>query len=287
MSWRAYQRLQKVAELGERFMSFIDYGQVDPVICLHGIPTWGYLWHRLLPKLSRSHRVLIPDLLGFGYSDKRDCFDRSIARQTEWLVLWMDLMKIDRAHLIAHDLGGGIAQRIATLHPSRVKSLTLLNSVGYDSWPIEWMLQLGHPEMDRILSAQALRKVLLQGLKAGFSTRPSAELLESLIVPYTTEVGKLSLIRAAAALNTNLTQEIAHRLPQIRVPTLILWGEDDRFQPIRYGRRLARDIAGAQLIPIRDASHFVMLDQPEAVIREILAFLPPRSSLESAPLRAA
>jgi pimeloyl-ACP methyl ester carboxylesterase len=85
--------------------------------------------------------------------------------------------------------------------------------------------------------------------------------------------GKLSLIRNAAALNTNLTTEITHLLPSIRVPALILRGEDDQFQPVKYGRRLAWDIPGARLVPVQGARHFVMIDQPETVGRELAAFL--------------
>lgn len=89
-------------------------------------------------------------------------------------------------------------------------------------------------------------RLLKQALKGGFAKRPPAALLDGLLAPYSTEVGKLSLIRNAAALNTNLTTEIAPLLPSIRVPTLILWGEDDVFQPVAYGERLAWDIPGAK-----------------------------------------
>jgi pimeloyl-ACP methyl ester carboxylesterase len=72
MEWRAFQSLQKVAELDERFVSYIDEGEGPPIVLLHGIPTWGYLWHGFIPRFAKTHRVLAPDLLGFGYSDKSD-----------------------------------------------------------------------------------------------------------------------------------------------------------------------------------------------------------------------
>jgi pimeloyl-ACP methyl ester carboxylesterase len=80
MDWRVFQSMQKVAELDERFVSYIDEGEGPPIVLLHGIPTWGYLWHRLIPRLAKTRRVLAPDLLGFGYSDKSDRFDHSIDR---------------------------------------------------------------------------------------------------------------------------------------------------------------------------------------------------------------
>ena len=88
-----------------------------------------------------------------------------------------------------------------------------------------------------------------------------------------TEVGKLSLIRNATALNTNLTTEITPLLHKIEAKTLILWGEDDKFQLLKFAERLSDDIPNAELIRVKDARHFVMIDQPEAVADHVSLFL--------------
>ena len=273
MNWRDYQRMQKIVRVGDRCVSYVDEGAGDPVVLLHGIPTWGYLWHGVIPALARSRRVLVPDLPGFGYSDRADRVDRSIARQAEALDGWMAEAGIPRADVVAHDIGGGVALRLATLFPGRVRRLCVMNGVCYDSWPVEMMLQLGHPSTHHTLSAPKLVAGLRQGLKQGFASSPSDEVMDGLLAPWMTETGKLSLIRNAAALNTNLTTEITPLLPRITAPTRVLWGEDDRFQLLEFGERLADDIPGARLVRIPDARHFVMLDQPEAVIRELTDFL--------------
>lgn len=135
------------------------------------------------------------------------------------------------------------------------------------------LLLLTHPGARRKLAASTVILLLKQALKQGFATTPADEVMEGLLAPYTTEVGKVSLIRNAAALNTNLTTEITLLLSQIVAPTLILWGEDDTFQLVNYGERLAWDIPGAQLVRIKDARHFVMLDRPEEVVVHLAAFL--------------
>lgn len=273
MNWREFQAKQRVAKVGDRFISYIDEGAGDPVVLLHGIPTWGYLWHEIIPQLSKTHRVLVPDLPGFGFSDKSDRFDRSIAHQAEWIDQWLQQLGIERAAIVAHDIGGGIALRLATLFPDRVTRLCVMNIVCYDSWPIELMLQFGHPEAYRKMSAATAITTLKQALKMGFATSPGDDLLEALLAPYQTEVGKLSLIRNAAALNTNLTTEITHLLPKIGVPVLILWGEDDKFQLVKYAERLAGDIPGARLTRIKDARHFLMFDQAAQVASSLSAFI--------------
>ena len=273
MNWREFQAMQHVAEVEDGFLNYIDQGDGDPIVLLLGIPRWGYLWHELIPRLSKSHRVLAPDLPGFGFSDKSDRFDRSIARQAEWIDQWLEQLGIERAAIVAHDIGGGVALRLATLFPNRVTRLCVMNSVCYDSWPIELMLQFGHPEAYRKMSASTAITTLKQALKMGFATSPADDLLEALLAPYQTEVGKLSLIRNAAALNTNLTTEITRLLPKISVPVLILWGEDDKFQLVKYGERLASDITGARFVRQKNARHFVMFDQPQEVAAELSHFL--------------
>ena len=273
MDWKNFQAMQRAAEIGERFVSYIDEGAGEPVILIHGIPTWGYLWHKLIPVLSEQNRVIAPDLIGFGYSDKSDNFDRSIARQTEMIDALMEKMGIEQANIVAHDIGGGVALRLATLYPHRVNKLCVMNSVSYDSWAIEAMIQLGHPSAYYMASASTTVATLRQMLKQGFAETPDDEVLDGIFAPYSTEVGKLSLIRNATALNTNLTTEITHLLHKIEARTLILWGMDDKFQLLKFGKRLSDDIPNAKLIQIKDAGHFVMLDQPEEVADHVFSFL--------------
>lgn len=273
MTWRHFQAIQRLVTIGDRFLSYVDQGVGNPVILLHGIPTWGYLWHGLLPALAGRHRVLIPDLLGFGYSDRSDRFDRSIAVQADAIERWMTLLRVERATVIGHDIGGGVALRLATLAPERVSRLGLINTVCYDSWPTEPMRKLGHPETARTLSARKLQSLLRRALVRGFATRPDPDVLEGLLAPYATEVGKLSLIRDAAALDTNHTTELTPHLARIAAPTFILWGEDDPWEPVRYGERLANDIPGARLYRVPDARHFVMLDRPDEVAGRLRAFV--------------
>jgi len=273
MNWKDFQAMQKVAEIGEHFVSYVDEGAGEPVILIHGIPTWSYLWHRLIPVLSEQNRVFAPDLIGFGYSDKSDNFDRSIARQTEMIDALMEKMGIEQANIVAHDIGGGVALRLATLYPHRVNKLCVMNSVSYDSWAIEAMIQLGHPSAYYMASASTTVATLRQMLKQGFAETPDDEVLDGIFAPYSTEVGKLSLIRNATALNTNLTTEITHLLHKIEAKTLILWGEDDKFQLLKFAERLSDDIPNAELIRVKDARHFVMIDQPEAVADHVSRFL--------------
>jgi pimeloyl-ACP methyl ester carboxylesterase len=273
MNWREFQSLQRLAIIGDRFMSYVEQGAGDPVVLIHGIPTWGYVWRDLMVDLAQTCRVLVPDLMGYGFSDKRDTFDRSIAKQAEAIDQWMTAIGVERAVMVGHDIGGGVALRLATLFPRRVDRLVLLDSVAYDSWPTEAMLQLGHPGTKKRVPAQALVGLLKLALRQSFAAGVSGELLDSFLAPCTTEVGKLSMVRNAASLDTNHTVEISPLLSKLDVPTLVIWGQDDRVQPVSFGERLAWDIPGARLVRVPGARHYVMIDQLDIVAREIRGFL--------------
>jgi pimeloyl-ACP methyl ester carboxylesterase len=111
-----------------------------------------------------------------------------------------------------------------------------------------------------------------------FDQSPGPDWLEGLLSPWRTEVGRLSLVRNAASLNTSHTTEITRLLPGIRVPTLVLWGEEDSLLPVRYAQRLVNDIPGASLVRMAAARHFVMVDQPDRVHQALQQFLERQSA---------
>ena len=146
----AFRQRQKSVELdGLSYkplrVAYTDVGTGDPVILLHGIPTWSFLYNEVIPLLAETARVIAPDFLGHGYSDRRDFFDRSLLAQTGMIIRLMDHLGIERADFVGHDTGGGVALIMAIDHPERVARLVLTNVVAYDSWPIDDMIALGNP----------------------------------------------------------------------------------------------------------------------------------------------
>lgn len=272
MHWREFQQQQKVVEVGDRFVSYVDAGKGPAVVLLHGLPTWGYVWHRVAPALERSRRVLIPDLPGCGWSDRSDRFDRSICRQAERVAAWMQAVGLPRADVVGHGTGAAIAVRLAALQPARVDKLVLMDALAYDAAPMEALVELGRPGADRKYAAAEAAKLLKEALRAGFSS-PDEELVEALLAPYATETGKLSLVRSAAALDASQFLEVLPRLPELCAETLILWGAKDAFQPLELAKRLAWDLPRAKLSIIEDAGHYCMLDKASEVSALLEDFL--------------
>ena len=117
-------------------MHFVDEGSGEPIVMLHGDPTWGYLYRHFIPAFSQNYRCLVPDHLGMGKSDvpKDVSFYRLEQRiaHLEALLLHLDLRDIT---LVVHDWGGPVGLGFATRHPERIKRLVLLNTWASASWP--------------------------------------------------------------------------------------------------------------------------------------------------------
>jgi haloalkane dehalogenase len=273
--FRARQRHVALPGLGplELDMAYTDVGEGDPVVLLHGIPTWSFLYADVIPALADHCRVLAVDMLGHGSSDRRDRFDRSLPAQARAVLRLLDVLGIERATVVGHDRGGGVALILALEHPDRVARLVLTNAVAYDSWPVDDMLALGNPRW-RDKSPEEIAAFVAGGLPDGIAheERLTPEFVEGVVAPWSDDEGALSLIRNASALNTNHTMELVDRHGTVSAPTLVLWGVHDPWQPLSDGHRLAQEIPGARMVEV-DASHWIPHDAPEQFAAAILDFL--------------
>jgi len=287
MQWTTgdeYKRAQKTVvlpagtaahvSLSVRYID-VGTGKQGTVALLHGIPTWGYLYAPILaPFVDAGYRVIVPDLLGHGWSDRRDCFDRSFQDQARMIRGLLSVLSLDRVDLVGHDTGGAVALILAIEHAVCVRRLVLTNTVCYDRFDDD-MLDFGHPLRWKSRSVSELVQALEGSLAAGLSqeNRLTREFREGIIAPYANEEGKLSLLRNASALNANQTMALVDRHSTILSPTLVLWGADDPWQKVEDGRQLAHEIQGATFRTIEHASHWVQQDKPEEFAAAILTFL--------------
>lgn len=241
----------------------------ETLVFLHGIPTWSFLWRDIAPAFEDEFRVVVPDMLGYGNSDRRDRFDRSIRAQEAMLGELLDELGEDRVTLIAHDIGGGVALRFAAHSPERVDRLVASNAVCYDSWPVEFVSGLGLPSTVDMDDDEFEGKLDF-AFGDGTYGEADSEFVDGMKAPWLREDGKLALARAAVATNTNHTTEIDY--DAIDAEVLCLWASDDAMQPIEYGERLATDLGGT-VVELSEAYHWIVEDRPDAYREELRAFL--------------
>lgn len=258
-------------------VAYFDEGDGPPVLLIHGIPTSKFLWREVIPpELSRTHRVIAPDMLNYGASDKPARVDVSIAAQARLMVGVLDALGVSRADVVSHDIGGGIAQIMAVRWPQRVKKLVLSNAVCFDSWPIPEFIPLQKPEAEADMSVSAFEE-MLRGFLPNGVYRPETltqEAIDTIMEPWLGEAGKRALFRNLRRLNSEYTQAISDELEALEHDTLVLWGTQDPFQKPVYAEKLANTLPNARITWIEGAAHWIMEEKPQEVTSAIADFLP-------------
>jgi 2-hydroxymuconate-semialdehyde hydrolase len=255
-------------------IAYLEQGEGAPVLLLHGIPTSSLLWRNVIPHLARSRRVIAPDLLNYGKSDKPLGANVSIEAQSRMLLGFMDALGVHRADVVAHDIGGGIAQLLAVNHPERVDRLVLADAVCFDSWPIPAFKPLQEPHAEQEMSVGKFEQMLREFLPKGVHNKDVAtpELADMIVEPWRGENGKRAFFRNLRRLNPEYTLAIAQELKHLPHETLVLWGRHDPFQKPEYAEKLKAILPQAHLEWV-DAAHWITEERPDEVAEIVGRFL--------------
>jgi deazaflavin-dependent oxidoreductase (nitroreductase family) len=254
-------RSMAIVELADARIALDDVGAGDPVLLLHGFPVTRALWAGVAPRLAEAgHRVLAPDLVGYGESEPAPGLGVGMASQARWMLELLDRLGIARAAVVAHDVGTAAAQLMLVRAPERIRALVLMDGVHGREWAMEAVasIQAWDPQQ-----ASRLAPVLVRRLG-----RP----LRGLLAVYEGEEGGRRLIRAARDLDPGETAGLQDALAARRVPALVLWGDRDPFFPVDTVARPLAELLGADL-RVLPGGHFLPLDAAEAVSAELCAFL--------------
>ncbi|ALR23097.1 alpha/beta fold hydrolase [Sphingobium baderi] len=266
--------------LGGHRIACTRVGRGPAVALIHGIPTHRHLWRNVIPTLvSAGREVIALDLLGYGDSDKPQDADLGILAQADIVAKALRMLGWERGAIVGHDIGGGIAQLIALAEPEMFDRLILVDSIVYDSFPEPGIARLKEPVWDDILGAPDfdLKKGLAKGLSRGMvhGEKVTSELIDAYERPFSGVEGRRAYLRAARALRTEELATRSDAIERLNVPTLIIWGAKDVFQPIELGIRLAAALTNGRFERIDQAGHFLPEDAPDELAALILPFLAP------------
>ncbi|SHF22141.1 Pimeloyl-ACP methyl ester carboxylesterase [Modicisalibacter ilicicola DSM 19980] len=254
---------------------FREQGEGNTVILLHGIPTNSLMWRDIIPQLAKNHRVIAPDLLNYGQSEKPLDADVSINAQSRIIIGLMNALGIPYADVVAHDIGGGIAQLMAVSDAQRVRKLVLLDSICFDSWPIPEFEPLQKPGAETDMGLDEFIGMMRDFMPNGVQDKSvmTDEIIDLYVSPWSTEDGKHAFFRNLRRLNKEYTEAIADELKHLPHQTLVLWGDKDAFQKPAYAPQLTKAIPNAELVWIKDAGHWLIEEKPEEVGKRIGDFL--------------
>lgn len=255
-------------------MAYHRTGSGEAVVLVHGITTYSFIWRRIVARLT-DYDAIAMDLLGCGESDMPLDVSYAIQDHADRLHEFVTGLGIDKFHLVGHDLGGGTAQIYAVRHPEMLHDLTLINTVGYDFWPVQPITALRTPIVRQLMMASfdlgTFRMVVKRGLY--HKDRLTPELMELFAKPLSTVEGRKAFMHFARCLDNHNLTDIADQLRELPVPTLIIRGDADPYLSAAISERLDDEIPDSRLVHIATASHFAQEDEPELLSDAILGFI--------------
>ncbi len=273
--------LKSVTVNGNR-IAYLDAGAGQPVVLIHGFGGSMWQWEHQQAALAANVRVITPDLLGAGLSDKPD-LDYRPDELLEFLVSFMDALQIRQAVLVGNSMGAGLAIGMALDHPDRVTGLVLISGLPphileeltndtirralTTSMPA-WLVSLGNRLFGGYFADGILKEIV----------HDPALLTPAVLDRSTRNRQRPGLFGPLLATGKQLPvweTRYAPRIGSLTKRTLVLWGENDRVFPLAVGQRLHASIPGSTFAAIPQANHIPQWEQAETVNRHLLRFLQP------------
>jgi haloalkane dehalogenase len=267
-------------------MHYVDEGDGEPLVLLHGDPTWGYLYRKFIPPLSQQWRCIVPDQMGMGKSGvPKEPFPYRLEHHIsnlEALLLYLDLRDIT---LVLHDWGGPVGVGFATRHPERIKRLVLLNTWAFATWPGG-----PFPRLLEIIRSERGEKFVLE--RNGYvepallgttyhRENLTKEIIRAYLAPFPAPETRLALLCWSRDIPVNESdysyaemQRIEQNLSLFNAtPVLLAWGLRDPVLSPEILHKWQQIYPQATLCRFEEASHFLQEDAPEQIVGCIVDFL--------------
>jgi acyl-CoA synthetase (AMP-forming)/AMP-acid ligase II/pimeloyl-ACP methyl ester carboxylesterase len=271
-------------------MHYVDEGSGPVVVCLHGNPTWSFLFRNLIAALRHDCRVIAPDHVGCGLSDQpADVFFRAADRIAHLEEL-LGHLGVTRFSLVMHDWGGALGTGLAVRRPADVERLVYFNTTLAETALLPWMIRrAAAPGVGRVLTQHTMRFVKLLTAAGAANVLPE-EVRRGYHHPYRTPGGRRAVwgfVRDIPFSRSHptapLMDETVERLPVLAgTPVKIIWGMRDPCFHAEILAGFAARFPQADVVRIANASHLVLEDAPGQAIAEVRAFLGPPSAAAGA-----
>lgn len=267
---------------------YLDEGSGQPVVMLHGNPSWSFYYRNLVLALRGRYRCIVPDHIGCGLSDKAgdDRYDYTLSRRVDDLERLLDHLEIrENITLVVHDWGGMIGMAYAVRHPGRIGRIVVLNTGAFllpKSKPFPLALRICRDTPVGTLLVRGLNAFSVAASHVGCKRNPmDAELRALYQFPYDSWANRIATLRfvqdiplAPGDRAYGLVSAVATGIDQFRkIPMLICWGELDFVFDRHFLAEWERRFPEAEIHRFPDCGHYILEDAREEVVPLISAFL--------------
>lgn len=265
-------------------IGFRQIGEGEDLVFIHGFPTHGYTWRKLLPSLSKKYRCSILDLAGLGDSNWSETTDFNSTRQANYVMQLLDQKGIEKFSLIAHNSGATVARVIAIKDAKSVNNLILFNTEIPQHRPpwIPFYQVIGQfPMVPSIIQRMINQQSFVQssmGFKEAYSDK-SMFRNEDNLGPYLNPIMEshrkaVGAFKYLKGIDWKLIDEFEHTHQNIQAKVLFIWGEDDRTFPIELAKKMLPQFeTPCEFKTIENASLLPHEEKPKEVVGLIMDFL--------------
>ncbi|MCE9678948.1 alpha/beta fold hydrolase [Shewanella sp. AS1] len=269
-------------------LHYINEGQGEPVVMVHGNPSWSFYYRNLVSALKDNHQCIVPDHIGCGLSDKPGDagYDYTLKNRIDDLEALLEHLEVkDNITLVVHDWGGMIGMGFAARHPERIKKLVILNTGAFHlpkAKPFPWAL--------RICRDTQLGTFLVRGFNAfssiasyvGVKRKPMDKATrEAYVAPFNSWANRISTLRFVQDIplkegdrNYQLVSDIAASLDKFgSLPVLICWGLKDFVFDKHFLDEWQRRFPDAEVHAFSDCGHYILEDASDEVLGHIQQFM--------------
>jgi pimeloyl-ACP methyl ester carboxylesterase len=265
---------------------YLDEGpqNAPPVVMLHGNPTWSFYYRTLVPGISQDYRVVVPDHVGCGLSDKPQAYDYTLEQHIQNVEALIGSLGLKEVTLVLHDWGGAIGMGYATRHPENVARFCVFNTAAF--------YQPTLPLRIKVCRIPGLGAVLLRGLNAfarlalpmatGHRERLTPEVKAGYLAPYDSWANRIAILRFVQDIPLERRHRSRKTLGDIEAnlylfsehPMLIIWGALDFCFTVRdFMTQWQARFPYAETRVVADAKHYVVEDAHERIVPWLLEFL--------------
>ena len=267
---------------------YLDEGSGDPVVMVHGNPSWSFYYRNLVLALRDRYRCIVPDHMGCGLSDKPgdDRYDYTLSRRVDDLEKLLDHLGIrQNITLVLHDWGGMIGMAFAVRHPERIRRLVILNTAAFPlpkEKPFPLALKICRDTWLGTLLVRGFNAFSLAASFVGCKRNPmSAKLRRAYRSPYNNWRNRIATLRFVQDIpltpgdrNYDLVSNVAQGLDRFTaLPMLICWGEKDFVFDCHFLNEWQRRFPAAEVHRFADCGHYILEDARDEIVPLIVAFL--------------
>ncbi len=251
-------------EIGGRKVHYFCGGQGEPLIVIHGGGNSARAWLKNIEALAKSYTVYVPDLPGFGYTEpiRGNYF---VPDLVDFIDAFARSLGLGRFHLVGHSLGGAIALSYVLKFPFKVTKLVLVSSLSLGKEIALWVRLLSQPAVSRHIG-RAVMFVLKMVKRLVDALLPSMGFMMPLSEASLYWGSCISTVKEQAL-------NLAHRLSEVVVPTLVVWGGRDPILPVKHAYAAAELIPDCRLKVFKKSGHSVYRDELEEFSEEVRGFL--------------